>query len=152
MRVVFSNNASGRTDLHDGLSLLWAALLRTWRLAQTKLERLLAPGTVWRKLAEQAKRGKDGQRGAGARQAEVTVDALYSTANWLRGEGRIPMTAGLAVPGWRRHLIDDWKRITGSKPKVHRPRHTPEEMRRLFGSLHDARVDPRFALAFELGG
>ena len=44
-------------------------------------------------------------RGVGARQAEVTVDALYSTANWLRSEGMIPLTAALCAKGWRGHLL-----------------------------------------------
>jgi hypothetical protein len=33
-----------------------------------------------------------------------------------------------------------------------RPRHTAVELTRLFDAMHDSRVDPRFALAFDLGG
>lgn len=56
------------------------------------------------------------------------------------------------MKGWRADLFKDWMRITGVKVKINRPRHSPDEMRRLFASLHDPRIDPRFGLAFDLGG
>jgi len=107
---------------------------------------------VWRSLADAAKKVVTGDHVTGARQAEVTLDALYSTANWLRDESRIPQTACLPAIRWRQKLRDDWQAITDTVITPSRPRHTHEEMVRLFAHLHDDQVDPRFALAFDLGG
>lgn len=136
---------------------------RRWdevRRAQGKLEKFLGPGRswttivpadarrVWRSLAEEAKKSGAG----GARQTEVTVDAMYSTANWLRDEERIPMTAAIAPKRWRVRLYEDWEQIVGRVDEPDRPRHEADEMVLLFAKAHDPRVDPRFGLAFDLGG
>jgi hypothetical protein len=163
--------ATDDLTLHDGFALLldhatgkFPTPTRRWdevRRAQTKLERILGAHRtwlsivpadarkVWRELASKAEKAGDG---TGARQAEVTVDAMYSTANWLRAEGRIPMTAALSVPRWRTQLREDWERITGHAIEADRQRHEPGDMRKLFNSAHDPRVDPRLGLAFDLGG
>lgn len=107
---------------------------------------------VWRTLANRYVHAPDQRTATGPRQTEVTLDALYSVANWLRDEGHIPSTACLPTKQWRAKLKAEWEHITGEQAKPQRPRHTPDELRRLFEHMHDAAVDPRFALAFDLGG
>ncbi|MDE2292524.1 MAG: hypothetical protein KGL53_10620, partial [Elusimicrobia bacterium] len=116
--------------------------------AQRKLERILGPHTpmiealdsahvreVWRTLARAA--AKTGDGGRGARQAEVTVDALYSVGRWLEAERHLPERAVRAIDQWRHTLKQDWKEITKadvtSTPEG--PRHSDAEMRRLFAAL-----------------
>lgn len=142
------------------------AKTRRWeevKRASQKLERILGANRlwtditpadarrVWRSLAEAAKRARPGQSVCGPRQTEVTVDALYSIANWLRDEEHIPQTAALPSLRWRRKLYDEWQAITGSEASPSRPRHTADDMRRLFAHLNHPGVDPRFALVFDLG-
>jgi hypothetical protein len=159
--------AEGFSAVLDLKSGKFPTKTRRWdeiRRAARELERLLGPHTrwadlqpsdarrVWRSLAEEAKRQAGASNARGARQAEVTLDALYSSANWLRDDGLIPQSAALPQRNWRKRLKEDWQRITGDEVTVSRPRHTDEEMRRLFAHMHDPGVDPRFALAFDLGG
>ncbi len=115
----------------------------------------VGPGDVrgiWRRLAKEYMRGNPSQPRCGARQAEVTVDALYATAAWLRDEGLLPADTLLPTTKWRSRLKSDWKEIVGESVEPRRPRHTQEEMRRLFENMRRPEVDPRFALAFDVGG
>jgi hypothetical protein len=166
--------ARGALTLTDGFSAAldtdsgkYPAKTRRWdevKRAQAKLERILGRDTlwidikpgdvrrVWRTLADEAKRSKPAARVCGARQTEVTIDALYSVAAWLREEGQLPPDAALPMPKWRAKLRSEWPTRAGADVTVARPRHSREEMHRLFAVVHDPRVDPRFALAFDLGG
>jgi len=132
--------------------------------ARTKLERILGKATpwveiktgdvrrVWRTLANEYKDARGGQRRCGPRQTEVTVDALYTIANWLREEGEIPADTLLPMKNWRARLKREWEQLVGKEVAPCRPRHSVDEMGRLIDATHDPRVDPRFALAFDLGG
>jgi integrase len=129
--------------------------------ARKKLERILGSSAplesldagdvtkVWRTLAKEY---ASGVGKAGPRQAEVTVDALYSVAAWLRERRHIKPDVLLPISKWRSRLNDEWTKLTGNEVKPDRHRHTPEELVALFKHMYDPRVDPRFALAFDLGG
>lgn len=85
------------------------------------------------------------------RAAEGVVDALYSVAAWLREEHHIPPDAARPPEYWRKRLKDEWTQRTGKhRSKPRRPRHTPDEYRRIFATVSDPRVDPRMRLAIEL--
>jgi hypothetical protein len=132
--------------------------------AKKKLERILGKRTAWvdikpadvrrvgRTLANEYKNASAGTRPCGPRQAEVTVDALYTIANWLREEEQIPADAVMAPTKWRSKLKREWEQIVGGKVAPSRPRHTTDELGRLIAATHHPEVDPRFALAFDLGG
>jgi hypothetical protein len=95
--------------------------------ARTKLERLLGkhrpwveirPGDarrVWRTLAQEYETAQHKERLCGPRQTEVTVDALYSVARWLRDEDRLPSDAVPAMGRWRAKLKAEWQEITGEE-------------------------------------
>ena len=124
--------------------------------ARTRLERLLGPNTplaaaldmtrvkrLWRDLARAyadstAPKGKK----CGARQTEVTIDALYTVADWLQEEGHLPSDYFKRIQFWREKLKEDWKVLTGEEAETaaaDKLRHSEEEMRRLFGVLEDPR-------------
>jgi integrase len=138
----------------------WAEVGR----AQTKVERILGKErewetltpkdlrTIWRTLAKEYKAHHNEMVLPGARQTEVTVDGLLSVAAWLRKEELLPPNTIVPPKKWRAELADEWEKITGETVEPNRPRHTPDEMRRLFAHCADARVDPRLRLAFDLGG
>lgn len=131
---------------------------------QRKLERILGRDTkwvdirfsdarnIWRTLAQEYVRGGKKRGLCGMRQAEVTVDALYSVASWLREEELLPPTACVPAASWRAKLMDEWKRLTNEDTSPARPRHSADEMRKLYQHLSSPDVDPRFSLAFNLGG
>ena len=141
-------------------TLRWQEVAR----ARTKLERILGKSTpwasiktgdvrrVWRTLANEYKNASPGERACGPRQAEVTVDALYSVANWLRDDAAIPPDAVLPPRKWRATLKREWEQLVGLPVAPARPRHSVEELGRLLAAMHDPHVDRRFALAFDLGG
>ena len=124
--------------------------------AQRKLERILGPNTamgaalesdavrrVWRTLAREYEKNKSPNvRQCGARQTEVTVDALYTIGDWLEDEKKLPKDGFKRIKNWREQLKNDWKQLTGETvdaESISQPRHTPEEMRKLFGALDDPR-------------
>ena len=116
----------------------------TWIALEPKDVRAL-----WRRLADRhvEARGKE----YGVRAAEGIVDAIYSVAAWLREEHHIPVDAAHPSRQWRKKLKDEWAQRTGHRrERPNRPRHTPEEYRRIFTALSDPRVDPRIRLAIEL--
>ena len=105
----------------------------------------------WRRMAARyiETRGRE----FGMRAAEGVVDTLYGVAGWLREEHHIPPDAARPQEYWRKRLKDEWaQRTRKHRSKPHRPRHTPDEYRRIFAALNDARVDPRMRLAIELAG
>lgn len=124
--------------------------------ARTRLERLLGRNTplaaaldmtrvkrLWRDLArEYAKSTAPKGKKCGARQTEVTVDSLYTIADWLQEEGHLPSDFFKRIQFWREKLKDDWKVLTGEEAETateDKLRHSEEEMRRLFGVLDDPR-------------
>lgn len=157
LRDGFERALDTTTGKYATKSLRWQEVHR----AQEKLERILGHGTpwielkssdvrkVWRTLAQDYAHGRST---CGARQTEVTADSLYSVAAWLRDEDVLPADALLPASKWRRKLKDEWEQITGGSAKPDRPRHAPQELQKLFARTHDPRVDPRFGLAFDLGG
>jgi hypothetical protein len=115
----------------------------TWVELQVRHVRVL-----WRSLADAYRRS--GGKRYGPRVAEQMVDAIYTVASWLREEQRIPTNAALHPPGWRKRLYAEWAERTGEPlQEPARPRHSPEEYRRIFAVLRDPRVDPRIATAIE---
>lgn len=104
---------------------------------------------IWRALARTYKEHGTG----GVRMAEQVVDTIYSAAAWLRQEDLIPLDAAMPQPKWRKQLKEEWQEITDKIVKPLRPRHSRDEMRRIFDVLSDPRtsIDPRIRLAIELG-
>jgi integrase len=148
------------TGKYPDRTLRWQEVRR----ARTKLERILGPSRawvdikpgdvrhVWRTLASEFKSASAKQRPCGPRQTEVTIDALYSAANWLRDEEELPSDALLAPTDWRTKLKREWQQLVGAEVAPARPRHSREELGRLLNAMHSLEVDPRLALAFDLGG
>jgi integrase len=102
---------------------------------------------LWRYRIRQLRaKGDVGHRGA-----EVTVQRLLAAAQWLRDEEIIASGACVAPKHWKALLLEDWQSIAGPEashePK--RPRHSLDEMRRILVAAEQ--VDPRFALALQLG-
>lgn len=104
---------------------------------------------VWRKRAHQYLESGRG----GHRSTEILIADLFAVANWLRK--RYPKKVGVAdaraPQKWRKDMLKDWERTTEKKVHVTRGRHTDEEMKKIFANLYDDHVDPRLALAIELG-
>lgn len=97
---------------------------------------------LWRKLAH-------AHKDKGPRHVEVMIDFIYASAVWLRCRRIMPLSVALPDPQWRRLLRAEWSEITMWQPKEDQPRHTPEEMGRIFAVL--PAVDMRIGLAIELG-
>lgn len=102
---------------------------------------------VWRTLASRA---ADGESDLEWRAVEETVQMFVAASNWLGGEGGFLPAAPQPPKRWRESLKRDWEEITGHRIEVYRPRHTSEELDRLWKNLH--RADPRLVLWAELGG
>lgn len=103
---------------------------------------------LWRALAEENRRSGR----YGARAAEVIVGALQTAALWLQQEDLIEPGDGQPAHGWRRALKDEWAEITNNPVgKPARPRYTVDEQRRIWAALAHPEVDPRVALAVEIG-
>ena len=102
---------------------------------------------IWRTLANQYKNARPGERPCGPRQAEVTVDALYSVANWLRDEGEIPSDAVLPPTKWRAKLKRE--PCLSSRGRCHQQAdlagndHVGEDGRLAQGQPEDDEVDDR---------
>lgn len=99
---------------------------------------------LWRYLAL---RNKD----KGPRHVEVMIDFIYASASWLRSRRVLPQGVAMPDPQWRKMLREHWGQITGWKPTEEQPRHTADEMGRIFTFLAVADIDPRIALAVLLG-
>lgn len=86
----------------------------------------------------------------GVRRAEAIIDAVYTVASWLREENHL--APGVALPGekWRKKLKAEWEERTKITVEVLRPRHSEEEMWRIFAALDQSLMDPRIGLAIEL--
>lgn len=100
----------------------------------------------WQRLAKRYVASGQG----GAAWTERCVVILLQVSNWLFLEEKIER----AVPArktWREQMRREWKQLT-SAPIVQKDlRHTEEEIARIFAALNHEHVDPRIALAVELG-
>ena len=134
---------------------------RRWKAVEHAADQLcshFAPHTAWSDLTPSAireyrrelARMAVASRGRGLRRAEIILDAFYSVGGWLRHHDMLEAGVGLSPKHWRRDLREDWDQILGRVTLPHRPRHSAEEVRRLFAALDDERVDPRMRLLFEL--
>ena len=101
---------------------------------------------LWLGLARRYKATKKG----GPAWTERCVVTLLQVSQWLASEERI--ASGLVLKkAWREQLRREWEQYTASRITKSTPRHSEDEIRRIFAALDDPRVDPRIALALELG-
>lgn len=105
----------------------------------------LTPGTLQYLIRTLA---RESENGGGARSAEYTCIGLYTIAGWLRQEQLIPESAALPKRGWKTKLKDEWRALTGRRVEPERPRHSVEEVSRIFAALPQG--DPRLRLLIEL--
>lgn len=75
---------------------------------------------------------------------------LLQTSLWLAAEERIAR-AIVTKKAWREQLQREWEQLTSTRIVRSTPRHSEEEIRLIFGALDHPDVDPRIALALELG-
>lgn len=114
---------------------------RTWDTLNNASAREL-----WLGLARRYKATEQG----GAAWTERCVVVLIQVSQWLAGEERIAR-ALVMKKGWRDQLRREWEQYTGSRITKSTPRHSEEEIRKIFAALDHPDVDPRIALAIELG-
>lgn len=114
---------------------------RTWDALSNATAREL-----WLELA---RRYKATDRG-GPVWTERCVVVLYQVSQWLAGEEKIARALVLKK-GWRDQLRREWEQLTASRIARSTPRHSEEEIRLIFSALEKPEVDPRIALALELG-
>lgn len=96
-----------------------------------------------------AKRYKAKELG-GPAWTERCLVALIQVSQWLVAEERI--SRGLVMKKqWREQFRREWEQFTGERITKSTPRHSEEEIRRIFAALDHPDVDPRVALALELG-
>jgi hypothetical protein len=115
--------------------------LRTWDSVNNSAAREL-----WLGLAKRYKAEKLG----GPAWTERCVVALIQVSQWLVAEERA--TRGLVMKKqWRDQFRREWEQFTGTRIEKSTPRHSEAEIRRLFATLDNEKVDPRIALALELG-
>ena len=114
---------------------------RTWDALSYAVVREL-----WVNLARRYKATGKG----GPAWTERCVVALLQVSQWLASEEKTlrPLTAKKT---WREQFRREWEQLTSSRITRSTPRHNEEEIRRIFAALDDPRVDPRIALALELG-
>ncbi len=143
--VVESDHLSEmRRSVRDILEIIGRTSLgesRTWDSLNNAVVREL-----WLGLARRYKATKKG----GPAWTERCVVTLLQVSQWLASEERI--TSGLVLKkAWREQLRREWEQYTASRITKSTPRHSEDEIRRIFAALDDPRVDPRIALALELG-
>jgi hypothetical protein len=63
----------------------------------------------------------------------------------------LELRRGVAGKAWREQLRREWEQLTASRITRSTPRHSEEEIRLIFAALDNPEVDPRIALAIELG-
>lgn len=81
---------------------------------------------------------------------ERCIVILLQVDQWLAVEERIDRAVAVRRT-WREQMRREWEQLTATKIRSRTPRHTEEEIRRIFASLDHPDVDPRIALAIELG-
>lgn len=88
--------------------------------------------------------------GGGPAWTERCVVILLQVAQWLAVEEKIERPVVVKTT-WREQMRREWEQLTGTRITRSTPRHSEEEIRRIFASLDHPKVDPRIALALELG-
>src|SRR5690606_21963270 len=81
---------------------------------------------------------------------ERCVVILLQVAQWLAVEERIDRAVAVRRT-WREQMRREWEQLTSTRIAIKTPRHNEDEIRRIFASLDHPDVDPRIALAIELG-
>jgi hypothetical protein len=114
---------------------------RTWDTLNNAVAREL-----WLGLARRFKATEQG----GPTWTERCVVVLLQVSQWLAAEERISR-AIVMKKAWREQLRREWEQYTASRIAKSTPRHSEEEIRLLFAALGNSDVDPRMALALELG-
>lgn len=96
-----------------------------------------------------ARRYKATERG-GPSWTERCVVILLQVSQWLAAEERTTRSV-VVKKTWREQLRREWEQLTTERITKSTPRHSEAEIRRIFGALGKETVDPRIALAIELG-
>ncbi|MGH7618563.1 MAG: hypothetical protein ACREPM_15190, partial [Gemmatimonadaceae bacterium] len=114
---------------------------RTWDALSYSVFREL-----WIALARRYKAKAKG----GPAWTERCLVILLQVSQWLASEEKTlrPLTARKT---WREHFRREWQQLTSTRITRSTPRHSEDEIRRIFAALDQPRVDPRIALALELG-
>lgn len=125
---------------------IWRRLANEYKAEQDLRERSLvvpsAPKAAYKRWPKQARKVAKQEPLCGARQTEVTVDALYVAAEWLVKNEKLKNTDWQRIKEWRSELKNDWQKITGEDIRLReklRVRHSVAEMQRLFAVLDDPR-------------
>lgn len=114
---------------------------RTWDSLNNGVVREL-----WLGLARRFKATKAG----GPSWTERCVVVLLQVSQWLAAEERITR-AVVIKKAWREQLRREWEQYTSSRITKSTPRHSEDEIRRMFAVLEHPDADPRIALALQLG-
>ncbi len=101
---------------------------------------------LWLRLA---KRYIESEQG-GPAWTERCVVILLQTAQWLAVEEKIDRAVAVRRT-WRDQMRREWEQLTAAPITTNTPRHSEEEIQRIFASLGHPDIDPRIALAIELG-
>jgi integrase len=101
---------------------------------------------LWLGLARRFKATKAG----GPSWTERCVVVLLQVSQWLAAEERITR-AVVIKKAWREQLRREWEQYTSSRITKSTPRHSEDEIRRMFAVLEHPDADPRIALALQLG-
>ncbi len=115
--------------------------LRTWDGLSYSIVREL-----WLRFA---KRFNETGKG-GPAWTERCVVILLQVAQWLAVEVRIDRAVAVRRT-WREQMRREWEQLTSTRISSNTPRHSEDEIRRIFASLDHPDVDVRIALAIELG-
>jgi integrase len=75
---------------------------------------------------------------------------LLQVAQWLAVEEKIDRVVAVRRT-WREQMRREWEQLTSTRITSEAPRHTEEEISRIFAALDHPEVDPRVALVMELG-
>jgi integrase len=114
---------------------------RTWDSLSYSVVREL-----WLRLAQRYAASDQG----GPAWTERCVVILLQVAQWLAVEERIDRPL-VVRKTWREQMRREWEQLTATRITRSTPRHSEEEIRRIFAHLYHPEVDPRIALAIELG-
>jgi integrase len=128
-------------DIVRGIGSAPGGRPRTWESLSYSTVREL-----WLRLA---KRHTDTGSG-GPKWTERCVVILLQVSQWLAVEERIDRAVAVRRT-WREQMRREWAQLTAAPIATSTPRHSEDEIRQIFASLDHPAVDPRIALAVELG-
>jgi hypothetical protein len=101
---------------------------------------------LWIRLAKRYAETKQG----GAAWTERCVVIFLQVNTWLAIEEKIDRVVTVKKT-WREQMRREWEQLTNTRIVESDLRHTEEEIAAIFAALHHKDVDPRIALAVELG-